>query len=45
MTDDESQFNQLLASVRVKVEHQFRVEKGQFGYVKVRYRGLEKNAG
>jgi transposase, IS5 family len=31
------------ASVRAKVEHPFRVIKRQFGYVKVRYRGLKKN--
>lgn len=31
------------ASVRAKVEHPFRVMKRQFGYIKVRYRGLEKN--
>jgi IS5 family transposase len=31
------------ASVRAKVEHPFRVLKRQFGYVKVRYRGLRKN--
>lgn len=31
------------ASIRAKVEHPFRVLKQQFGYVKVRYRGLKKN--
>jgi IS5 family transposase len=31
------------ASVRAKVEHPFRVLKRQFGYAKVRYRGLAKN--
>lgn len=31
------------ASVRAKVEHAFRVLKCQFGYRKVRYRGLAKN--
>ena len=31
------------ASIRVKVEHPFRVLKRQFGYAKVRYRGLSKN--
>jgi IS5 family transposase len=31
------------ASLRAKVEHPFRVIKRQFGYMKVRYRGLEKN--
>ena len=34
---------QLKASMRAKVEHPFRVVKLQFGYVKVRYRGLKKN--
>ena len=33
----------LKASIRAKVEYQFRVIKRQFGFVKVRYRGLEKN--
>ncbi len=32
------------ASIRAKVEHPFRVLKRQWGYVKVRYRGLKKNA-
>ena len=31
------------AQVRAKVEHPFRVIKCQFGYVKVRFRGLAKN--
>jgi transposase, IS5 family len=31
------------ASVGAKVEHPFRVVKRQFGYVKVKYRGLMKN--
>ena len=31
------------ASVRAKVEHPFRVIKRQFGFVKVRYRGLKKS--
>jgi IS5 family transposase len=31
------------ASIRAKVEHPFRVVKRQFGYAKVRYRGLMKN--
>ena len=34
---------QLKASVRAKVEHPFRVIKCQFGFTKVRYRGLMKN--
>ena len=33
----------LKAGVRAKVEHAFRVIKRQFGFVKVRYRGLRKN--
>jgi IS5 family transposase len=33
----------LKAGVRAKVEHPFRVIKRQFGYVKVRYKGLVKN--
>jgi IS5 family transposase len=37
------QAEQLKASVRAKVEHPFRVIQRQFGYVKVRYRGLAKN--
>ena len=37
------QVEQLKASVRAKVEHPFRVVKQQFGYAKVRYRGLAKN--
>jgi IS5 family transposase len=31
------------AQVRAKVEHPFWVNKRQFGYVKVRFRGLAKN--
>ncbi|MFC0668359.1 transposase, partial [Azotobacter chroococcum] len=31
------------AQMRAKVEHPFRVIKRQFGYVKVRFRGLTKN--
>ena len=33
----------LKASIRAKVEHPFRVVKRQFGFVRVRYRGLKKN--
>jgi len=36
--------NRTKSSVRAKVEHVFGVIKGVFGFVKVRYRGLEKNA-
>ena len=37
------QAEKVKASVRAKVEHPFRVLKRQFGYTKVRYRGLAKN--
>jgi IS5 family transposase len=36
--------NRTKSSVRSKVEHPFRVMKVKFGFVKVRYRGLKKNA-
>ncbi len=34
---------QMKAAVRSKVEHPFRVIKRQFGYQKVRFKGLAKN--
>jgi len=37
------QLEQVKASIRAKVEHQFRVLKCQSGHRKVRYRGLAKN--
>ncbi|TAG44212.1 MAG: IS5 family transposase [Betaproteobacteria bacterium] len=37
------QAEKLKASVRAKVEHPFRVIKCQFGFTKVRYKGLAKN--
>ena len=37
------QLEKTKASIRAKVEHPFRVVKRQFGYVKVKYRGLAKN--
>ena len=37
------EIERLKASVRAKVEHPFRVIKRQFGFTKVRYRGLAKN--
>jgi IS5 family transposase len=36
--------NRIKSTVRSKVEHVFAVMKLQFGFVKVRYRGLAKNA-
>ena len=35
--------NRIIAMVRARVEHPFRVLKRQFGYLKTRYRGLAKN--
>lgn len=35
--------NRIIATVRAKVEHPFRVIKRQFGHLKTRYRGLAKN--
>jgi IS5 family transposase len=37
------EMERIKARIRAKVEHPFRVLKCQFGYVKVRYRGLKKN--
>ena len=39
----DAQINRIIAMVRAKVEHPFRVIKRQFGLVKTRYRGLAKN--
>ncbi len=36
--------NRTKSGVRAKVEHSIGVIKRVFGFVKVRYRGLEKNA-
>ena len=41
---DEALAEKAKASVRAKVEHPFLKVKRVFGYVKVRYRGLAKNA-
>jgi len=35
--------NRIIAIVRAKVEHSFRVIKRQFGHVKTRYRRMVKN--
>lgn len=40
---EQAEINRWLASVRAAVEHPFRLLKRQFGYAKVRYRGLFKN--
>ena len=39
----DKRINRLIAMVRAKVEHPFRIIKRQFGHVKTRYRGLSKN--
>jgi len=39
----DARINRIIAMVRAKVEHPFRVIKRQFGHVKTRYRGLAKN--
>ena len=39
----EEDINRIIAKVRARVEHPFRVIKRQFGYIKTRYRGLAKN--
>jgi len=39
----DERMNRIIAMVRAKVEHPFRVIKRQFGHVKTRYRGLVKN--
>jgi IS5 family transposase len=44
LTEWQKEINRGLSSLRSKVEHVFRVVKCQFGYRKVRYKGLEKNA-
>ena len=36
-------YEKTLAGVRSKVEHAFRIIKQQFGFAKVRYRGIAKN--
>ena len=40
---EEALWEKAKASVRAKVEHPFQRLKHQFGYWKVRYRGLAKN--
>ena len=44
LSEDERMKNRNKSKVRVKVEHIFGVMKGQFGFTKVRYKGLAKNA-
>jgi IS5 family transposase len=44
LTEQDRATNRNKSRVRAKVEHQFAVIKRQFGFSKVRYRGLAKNA-
>lgn len=44
LSADERSRNRNKSRVRSKVEHIFHVMKRQFGFTKVRYRGLDKNA-
>lgn len=44
LSDEERAKNRTKSKVRARVEHAFRILKCQFGMVKLRYRGLSKNA-
>ena len=44
LTSTDRMHNRVKSRVRSKVEHPFRVIKCQFGFAKVRYRGIAKNA-
>lgn len=44
LTEEERATNHAKAKVRAKVEHVFGIMKRRFGFTKVRYRGLDKNA-
>ncbi len=44
LTEAEQRANTTKTSVRSKIEHPFRMIKGVWGFAKVRYRGLTKNA-
>ena len=43
LSSSQKRRNRRHGAIRAKVEHVFRVLKCQFGYCKVRYRGIEKN--
>jgi IS5 family transposase len=43
LTDSDRETNRRKSSIRSRVEHVFGTIKGQFGFKKVRYRGLAKN--
>jgi len=44
LTEEDKRKNRTRSKVRARVEHLFRVLKCQFGFTRVRYRGLQKNA-
>jgi transposase, IS5 family len=44
LTPVQKAFGRMISSIRAVVEHPFRVIKCQFGYRKVRYRGIKKNS-
>lgn len=43
MSSSQKKQNQKNSKIRARIEHCFRVIKCQFGYKKIRYKGLEKN--
>ena len=43
LTAEQTVLNRMLAPLRAVVEHPFRIIKREFGYTRVRYRGLFKN--
>jgi transposase, IS5 family len=45
LTEQQKKSNWILSAIRALVEHSFRVIRQQFGFTKVRYRGLKKNTG
>jgi IS5 family transposase len=44
LSDEDKAKNRTKSKVRAKVEHQFGIIKRRFGFTKVRYKGLDKNA-
>jgi hypothetical protein len=40
---EDAKINRIIAMVRARVEHPFRIRRRQFGTVKTRYRGLARN--
>ncbi len=44
LSEEDRQFNRQASKTRARGEHAFRVVKCQWGYTKVRYRGIAKNA-